>query len=757
VIIGGNPGNAPFCIGNGLPSPTSIFTAPAGLSSYKWTVDGAIEIVGDDASASVTVEVNGVGTLYLHVVNEFGCESTCQKSILVQSGAPCSLNGPEQVCAETENVYTDESLSEDGTIFQWSLVDGDGNPVSSDVAYFIGATDGSSVTVKAGVNGGSYVVRLFKEEPGACPSICIAETNIIPRVNLSADAKNPKCFEGEGQITFSATGGTGAISYTVNAASATSPFSALAGTYAIIATDENGCKADTTITITEPAELVASIEAGTILCNGGTTTVTVSATGGTPTYTGTGTFTVGVGTHNYTVTDANGCTDEVSITLTEPDAVVLTASGPDVLCTTETGSITFSAVGGTGSISFTVNSVSATSPFTASSGTYTIVATDANNCTDTKVVTIASKQCGVPYCTYTQGYFGNIGGIACTPAGSRTTTQLITGSLANMPGGILYLGVSGRSFTATNAADIIRILPGGGSANRLPNGNHTPGSNQILKKGKVNNVLLSQTIALALNTYMQGSTLGSLSLADGGGSADKYIIVADKKGGDCSSLSTAVPADCKFSPVYCSDGITISGYTTTYNPYKTRLISSKVINALPGSKTVLDLLNLASAALGGTLPAGVSYSDVAGAAALINEVFDECKLFVGFSSTSNVSGYCTPPAGSPCPAPIITTRNPLNSNITAASVEVKEVEVNAFPNPFREQLNFRFVSPVSGKAVLEVYNVHGQRLGIVFDGNVTAGTQNFARFSNETHATGMLIYKLSVADQVLTGKVQSLK
>ncbi len=754
VIIGGNPGNAPFCIGNGLPSPASVFTAPAGLSSYKWTVEGALEIIGDDESSSVTIEVNGVGTLHLKVVNEFGCESTCQKSILVQSGAPCTLNGPEQVCAETENVYTDESLSEEGTIFQWSLIDGDGNPVSSDVAYFVGSTDGSSVTVKAGINGGNYIVRLFKEEPGVCPSTCIAETNIIPKVNLSADAKDPKCFGGEGQITFSATGGTGTILYTVNALSASSPFAAIVGTYAIIATDENGCTADTTITITEPTELVASIEGGVILCNGGTSTVTVSATGGTPTYTGTGTFTVGVGTHSYTVADENGCTDVVSITLTEPNAIVLTASGPGALCPTETGSITFSAAGGTGRISFTVNSVSATSPFTASSGTYTIVATDANNCTDTKVITIAARQCGVPYCTYTQGYFGNTGGIACTPAGSRTTTQLISGSLANMPGGILYLGVLGRSFTATNAADIIRILPGGGSANRLPNGNHTPSSNQILKKGKVDNVLLSQTIALALNTYMQGSTLGSLSLAGGAGSTDKYIIVADKKGGNCSSLSTAVPAECKFSPVYCSDGVTISGYTTTYNPYKTRLISSKVINALPGNKTVLDLLNLASAALGGSLPAGISYSDVAGAAALINEVFDECKLFIGFSATGNVSGYCTPPAASTCPAPIISART--RNNNLVASVDVKELTINAYPNPFLEQLNFRFVSPVSGKAVLEVYNVHGQRLGVVFDGNVTSGVQNFARFSNEG-ATGILIYKLNVGGQVLTGKVQSMK
>jgi hypothetical protein len=325
-----------------------------------------------------------------------------------------------------------------------------------------------------------------------------------------------------------------------------------------------------------------------------------------------------------------------------------------------------------------------------------------------------------------------------------------------MPGGVLYLGVPGRSFTVTNAADIIRILPGGGPASRLPNGNHTPNSGVILKRGRVNNILLSQTIALALNTYMTGSTLGGFSLADGGGSANKFLVTVAKKGGDCSSVSTAVPADCKFSPVYCSDGVTISGYTTTYNPYKSWSISAKVINALPGSKTVLDLLNLASAALGGTLPTGVSYSDVAGAAAAINEAFDECRIFVGFASSSSVSSYCTPPAGASCPSTIITSRTRNNVNAAMTSVEVKAPAINAYPNPFKEELNFRFVSPVSGKATLEVFNMHGQRMGVVFDGNVSAGVQNFARF-NQVQVAGMLIYKLSVGGEVLTGKVQAVK
>jgi hypothetical protein len=101
-------------------------------------------------------------------------------------------------------------------------------------------------------------------------------------------------------------------------------------------------------------------------------------------------------------------------------------------------------------------------------------------------------------------------------------------------------------------------------------------------------------------------------------------------------------------------------------------------------------------------------------------------------------------------------RETTSVNSTETKIDVTPT-VSAFPNPFKEQLNFRFVSPISGKAVLEVFNLHGQRLGVVFDGNVSAGVQNFARFNNQGVYSGILIYKLSLDGEVLTGKVQSLK
>ena len=473
------------------------------------------------------------------------------------------------------------------------------------------------------------------------------------------------------------------------------------------------------------------------------------------------------------ITDnATGCASDCYVPVATTPNAACTLEGPAKACTNDVVTYTTTAVEGATynwSIEGDAAIVSAM-PYGNSIqvkaggvGSYTVflVITKEGECPSYCDWTTSVELCGLPYCTYTQGYFGNIGGIACTHQGPRTTTALITESLAAMPGGKLYLGMPGRSFTASTASYIIGILPGGGPATMLPAGDYVNATTaSFLRRGRVNNVLLSQTIALALNAYMPGSKLRELSLADGAGMADKWLITVEKKG-NCD-LKDAVAAECKFTPIYspCGDGKYISGYTTSYNPYSAWKLSSKVINALPGDKTVMDLLNLASAALGGSLPAGLSYSDIAGAVGLINEAFDECRIFVAISSKGDISDYCMPPAPEMCAETMASASGNNAAEAAIPSVvliDVKELTVNAYPNPFKGQLSFRFVSPVSGNAKLEVFNASGQRLSVVFDGKVSAGVQNFVRYSPAFTASGLLIYKLTVGDKSVTGKVQSLQ
>src|SRR5205807_43108 len=116
---------------------------------------------------------------------------------------------------------------------------------------------------------------------------------------------------GNGSVTVSASGGTPPYS-------GTGTFSQAAGSHTYTVSDANGCSATVSVTVTQPTQVVASETHTNAACFGGNGSATISATGGTPPYTGTGTFSQAAGSHTYTVTDANGCSATVSVTVTQP-------------------------------------------------------------------------------------------------------------------------------------------------------------------------------------------------------------------------------------------------------------------------------------------------------------------------------------------------------------------------------------------------------------------------------------------------------
>ena len=164
------------------------------------------------------------------------------------------------------------------------------------------------------------------------------------------DAATASASGGTTGYTFSWSGGGG------SSATATG---LTAGTYTVTVTDANGCTDTASVTITEPTLLVASaVVDDNVSCNGGNDgEATASAAGGTTTYsyswsnaaTSANITGLTAGTYSVTVTDANGCTDSTSVTITEPTLLVAAASVDDnVSCNGgNDGEATASAMGGT--------------------------------------------------------------------------------------------------------------------------------------------------------------------------------------------------------------------------------------------------------------------------------------------------------------------------------------------------------------------------------------------------------------------------
>ncbi|MGC9331023.1 MAG: beta strand repeat-containing protein, partial [Bacteroidales bacterium] len=256
--------------------------------------------------------------------------------------------------------------------------------------YYLDNTDGDAVSFTADGAWTNYNLGCV------APLMSTSEANIIEpdEIITSVSTVDVSCFgSATGEATVTASGGTGTLTYIWSDGQTTATATGLSsGAYSVTVEDENGCQAIENITINEPTELIASATNTAILCNGGTTDITVTASGGTSPYTGTGTFTETAGTYTYTVTDDNGCTDDVSITVSEP--TVLTSSITTLVdqnCSTP-GEATVEGAGGTSPYTYAwpagAGGVSGNSASSLMAGSYDVTVTDDNGCEVIETVTI---------------------------------------------------------------------------------------------------------------------------------------------------------------------------------------------------------------------------------------------------------------------------------------------------------------------------------------------------------------------------------
>jgi gliding motility-associated-like protein/uncharacterized repeat protein (TIGR01451 family) len=164
-----------------------------------------------------------------------------------------------------------------------------------------------------------------------------------------------------------------------------------AGNYSVEVTDGNNCPQTVAITLSQPSAIVLSESHINPVCQSGSQgSINLSAAGGTPNYTffwNNGETTediVGLyaGTYTCVVTDNNFCTKEITVILSDPDAVTISETHQNVLCYDQsTASINITINNGVAPFDFVwSNGATLEDIASLSAGLYFVNVVDDNSC-----------------------------------------------------------------------------------------------------------------------------------------------------------------------------------------------------------------------------------------------------------------------------------------------------------------------------------------------------------------------------------------
>jgi hypothetical protein len=312
----------------------------------------------------------------------------------------------KNLCTATKTVTVSQPTQLNASVTSTNVSCNGGNDGSAVVTatggtapYSYSWNNGCGITSNNNLAAGTYSVTITDANG------CTTTTNvtITEPSELAATTNNTDvlCNGGNnGSASVNVTGGTAPYTYSWSNGSQTSTSNNLtAGTYHVTVTDANGCTISKCVIIEEPTALSASISSTNVLCNGGNNgSATVTAVGGTAPYSynwsnvcaTTSNNNLTAGTYTVVVSDANGCSYTTSVTITEPAVLTLTTSSTNVLCNGGSdGTASVTANGGTAPYTYAWSNQSGTANASnLSAGSYSVVVTDANNCSATASVTI---------------------------------------------------------------------------------------------------------------------------------------------------------------------------------------------------------------------------------------------------------------------------------------------------------------------------------------------------------------------------------
>lgn len=366
------------CLGTAVVFTNSSTVSVGIITGYNWNF-------GDGTGSTLQNPLHnytspGTYTVILQATTAGGCVKSKSKNITINPSPVVNFLG-STVCLGGTTVFSNSTLILTGSIssFNWNFNDTYASTQSSPSHTYASA--------------GTYSVQLIATSSFGCKDT--VSRNVIVNPLPVANAGSDKTICAGAYSVLSASGG---ISYSWNPGGMTtssvtvSPASTT--TYTVSVTNSNGCVSTDQVIVN--VNSLPDAQAGTdqATCIGNS--VALNGTGGmnynwSPGSYSTSTVTVNpTNTTNFilTVTDANGCIDKDTVTVTVHNLPQVTA-GPDIsICYGSTTSLT-----ATGAANYQWNPIGLNSASVlitpSSTSTYSVIGTDSNGCISSDTITVA--------------------------------------------------------------------------------------------------------------------------------------------------------------------------------------------------------------------------------------------------------------------------------------------------------------------------------------------------------------------------------
>ncbi|NSW44963.1 MAG: hypothetical protein HPY79_04030 [Bacteroidales bacterium] len=325
--FGGNNGSATVSVSGGTPG-----------YNYTWT----------NGQTTSTASGLSAGTYTVTIKDANNCSTTRTFTISQPTAVTASISSQTNVSCSG------------GTNGSATVLPGGGS-----APYTYAWSNSQTTQTATGLAAGTYTVTVRDANNcSATTSVTISQPSAL---TVTISKTNVACNGGNtGSATANPSGGTAGYTYLWSNSQTTQTISGLsAGTYYVTVRDANNCSTTSSVTITQPSAVTASISSSTnVSCYGGNNgTATVSAGGGTPGYsytwntspsqttqTATGLI---AGTYTVTVRDANNCSATTTVTINQPTQLTVSLSQNNVACNGgNSGSATATPSGGTPSYTY---------------------------------------------------------------------------------------------------------------------------------------------------------------------------------------------------------------------------------------------------------------------------------------------------------------------------------------------------------------------------------------------------------------------